>query len=89
MVKRKIVAVMSTKGQKYRLRAKDQTNSPDIVDSDTCGSARSGSTSLDNRFAVAHTLHNATTAILGTETRKEVKTTGYNWGKIIVVRGEK
>ena len=60
-----------------------------IVDSDACGSAPGGSTSLDNRFAVDHTTHNTTTTILESKRREEVKTGGYNWGKIIVVNGEK
>ena len=59
-----------------------------IVDSDTCGSAESGSTSLDNRYAVTHTSHNTTTAILERKTRKEVKTGSYHWGKVIVISGE-
>ena len=58
-----------------------------IVDSDACGSAKSGPTSLDNRYAVTHTSHN-TTAILGRKTRKEAKTAIGQWGKIVVVSGE-
>lgn len=81
--------IMSNKEKIFRRNTVNQAKPQDIVDSDACGSASGGSTSLDNRFAVDHTTHNTTTAILERKTGKEVKAVSYHWGKIIVVSGEK
>jgi len=88
MAIKKILAVIANKEQKYRRESRNWQNVQNIVDSDACGSACGGPTSLDNRFAVVHTLHN-TTAMLKQRTRKEGIGGIYQWGKIIVVSGEK
>jgi len=80
---------MSNKTKELRQIDRNQVKPQNIVDSDACGSAPGGSTSLDNRSAVDHTTHNTATAILERKTGKEVKTGSYHWGKIIVVSGEK